>query len=79
LGKIPGNCSLSTHECTAAPGDPAFDDAHAGTTLVNVGTTTAISGAVLGIGGLVWYFVQRPTTEGPRAAGLRFNGAGFDF
>jgi hypothetical protein len=79
LGKIPGNCSLSTHECTAAPGDPAFDDAHAGTTLVNVGTTTAIAGAVIGIGGLVWYFVQRPTTEAPRAAGLRFNGAGFDF
>jgi hypothetical protein len=78
LGKIPGDCSLSTHECTAPPGDPSFEDAHGGTTMVNIGATTAIAGAVIGIGGLIWYFAQAPTIEAP-STGLRFNGAGFDF
>jgi hypothetical protein len=77
LGKIPGNCSLSTHECTAAPGDPSFDDAHGGTTLVNVGATTAIAGAIVGVGGLIWYLAQSPTPEAQRV--VRLDGAGFRF
>jgi hypothetical protein len=79
FGKIPGNCSLSTHECTSAPGDPAFDDAHGGVTLVNVGATTAIAGAVIGVGGLIWYLAQSPTVERRPTTGLRFDGAGFTF
>ena len=81
FGKIPGNCSLSTHECTSAPGDRAFDYAHGGVTLVNVGATTAIAGAVIGFGGLIWYLAQSPTVERrpAPATGFRFNGAGFTF
>jgi len=81
FGKIPGNCSLSTHECTAAPGAPAFSDAHGGVTLVNAGMTTAIAGAVLGIGGLVWYFAESPTPERHpgTGTGMRFTGSGIAF
>ncbi|HEX3593515.1 MAG TPA: hypothetical protein VHU80_00375 [Polyangiaceae bacterium] len=79
FGKIPGNCSLSTHECTSAPGDAAFGDAHSGVSLVNVGLTTAIAGAVVGITGLVWYLAE-PTSRGVHPnARLRFTGTGFAF
>jgi hypothetical protein len=83
LAKVPENCSISSHECTAAPGDPVFDDAHSGAILVNAGLTTAIAGAVIGVTGLVWYFAQSPSL--PRGAEKRpgsavtFTGTGFRF
>jgi hypothetical protein len=79
FGKIPGNCSLGSHECTSPPGDAAFGDAHGGVTLVNAGLGTAIAGAVLGISGLVWYFTQSPVAEARPRTGLGFNGSGFVF
>jgi len=33
LGKVPANCSLSTHECAAPPNDPAFESASSGVSM----------------------------------------------
>jgi hypothetical protein len=79
FGKVPSNCSIQTNECSAPPGDPAFEQAHAGVSLVNAGLATAIAGAVVGVGGLVWYFAQSPEQERHARAHFRFNGAGFSF
>ena len=79
FAKIPDNCSVQTNECSAAPGDPAFDAAHGGVSLVNAGLTTAIAGAVVGVGGLVWYFTQSPVREQRPSARFRFKGTGFSF
>ena len=79
FAKVPDNCSIQTNECAAPPGDPAFDAAHAGVSLVNAGLTTAIAGAVVGVGGLIWYFAQSPGREQKPSAGFRFNGTGFSF
>jgi hypothetical protein len=62
LGKVPSNCSLGTKECQAPPGDKSLDDAHSAVTLVNIGATTAIAGAIIGIGGLVWY-LSKPSEQ----------------
>jgi len=69
LGKVPSNCSLSSHECAAPDGDKAFDDAHSGVTLANVGLVSGIAGLALTAGGLVWYFSQTPK---PAAAAASF-------
>lgn len=79
FAKIPDNCSIQTNECSVAPGDPAFDAAHGGVSMVNAGFATAVAGAVIGVSGLVWYFAQSPVREQRPGAGLRFNGAGFAF
>jgi len=62
---IPSSCSLSTHACAAPPGDPAINDAASGTRLANAGIAIGIGGAVVLVGGLVWYFVQ-PTSDSRR-------------
>jgi hypothetical protein len=79
FAKVPDNCSIQTNECAAPPGDPAFDRAHAGVSLVNAGLATAIAGAVVGVSGLIWYFAQSPTQERRPSARFRFNGAGVSF
>jgi len=67
-GKIPSNCSMSSHDCAAPPGDKAFDDARKGTSLINVGIGVGIAGAVVTAGALVWYFAQPKKIEQARAA-----------
>lgn len=79
FGKVPGDCSLGSHECTAPPGAAVFNDAHSGVSLANAGLGTAIAGAVIGTVGLVWYFTESPTPAPRRDAGFRFNGTGFTF
>jgi len=70
--KVPASCSVSTKECAAAPGDKAFDDAHAGVSMMNTGIALDVVGAVALAGGLVWYFAQTPKasdTAPPTSAG----------
>jgi hypothetical protein len=62
MSKVPSNCAVSSRECAAPPGDPAFDDARSGMSLANVGLATAISGGVVLASGLVWYFLQPKRT-----------------
>ncbi len=64
MGRVPSNCSASTHECAAPPGDPAFDQARSGVSTANVGVATAVTGALVLGAGLVWWLVEpaRPAT-----------------
>jgi hypothetical protein len=70
-GKVPSNCSTSTKECAAPPGDKSFDDAHSGVTMMNTGVAIGIVGVLAIAGGLVWYFTSPPTMprEGTKTAG----------
>jgi hypothetical protein len=56
LGGVPGRCSTSSNECAAPPGDPVFDDASSSVNLANLGLGLGIGGAIIGLGGLIWYF-----------------------
>jgi hypothetical protein len=66
LHQVPSNCSLSSRQCTATPGDPSFGAARQGVSLANVGIGVGLGGATMLVGGLVWYFLQPPRlpTEG---------------
>lgn len=89
LGKVPANCSLSTHECAAPPKDPVFDTASSGVSLANVGAIVGVAGGVTAIGSLIWYFAQTPRLPakaatatrsiapwvGPQGAGLSLSGS----
>jgi len=72
MGQVPSNCSASTRECAAPPGDPAFDQAHSGLSLANAGMATAIGGAIVLASGLVWYFVQPSRSSESAAYGRPF-------
>jgi hypothetical protein len=61
LGAVPANCSRSSHECAAPPGDPSFDDAKSAVGRANLGLGIGIGGAVVGITGLVWYLASSPS------------------
>ncbi len=58
LGGIPSQCSYSSRDCAAAPGDPVFAKAQSGVNLANAGIGIGIGGVVMLAGGLVWYFLQ---------------------
>lgn len=58
MKQVPGDCSLSTHQCVAAPGDPSFDQARRGVTMANVGVGVGVGGAAVLAGGALWYLTQ---------------------
>ena len=58
VAEVPSSCSLGSHQCVAAPGDPAFDKAHQGIGLANIGIATAGAGAAVLVGGAIWYLVE---------------------
>lgn len=60
IAKVPSNCSYSSKDCAAIPGDPSFSQAHDGASLANLGIGVGIGGAVVLVGGLVWYFTRTP-------------------
>lgn len=71
LGSVPSNCSRSTNECAAPPGDPSFDDAKSGVERANLGLAVGIGGAVVAVTGLVWYLASSPSApERGATAGL---------
>ena len=83
--RIPGNCTLGTHECAAPPGDPVFDKASSAVTLMNVGFIAAGTGVAALAGGFVWYMAGATTPKernmvapwfhpGAGAAGLAVSG-----
>jgi hypothetical protein len=67
MKQVPDDCSLGSHQCVAAPGDPSFDQAHRGVTMANVGIGVGIGGAAMLAGGALWYFMQ--PLKMPREAG----------
>jgi len=78
--QIPSACKLSSHECQAPPGDPAFEDARKSVSTMNVGFVVGGVGAAVTIGGLLWYFTSGPSESrqavtpwaAPRSAGLSY-------
>ncbi len=84
LGKVPGNCSLSSHDCAAPPGDPSFDTAKSAVTLADIGVGVGVAGAAALTSGLVWYFANPKVIQQGRlvtpwfdghAAGIGFSGS----
>jgi hypothetical protein len=55
LTRVPSNCSLGDHTCTAAPGDPVFNTAHSAVSNANIGYVIGGVGVAAFVGGLVWY------------------------
>ena len=53
--KVPANCSISTHACTAPPGDASFANAASGVRLMNIGFAVGAVGIAAVAGGVVWY------------------------
>src|SRR5262249_7996979 len=55
LLRVPGNCSVSTHQCAAPPSDKSFKAAHDAVQLSNIGWITAGAGVAAIAGGVYWY------------------------
>jgi hypothetical protein len=63
MSQVPSQCTLSTHECAAPPGDPVFAEASSAASTVNIGIATAGLGVVALTGGLVWYVAGAKTVK----------------
>jgi len=74
--QIPSQCSLSTNECAAPPGDPVFAKASDGARTLDIGIGLAGVGVAAVAGGLVWYFAGAKTTEAPVQAWVAPTGGG---
>ncbi len=55
LLRVPANCSLSSHDCAAPPGDKTLDDASKAVRLNNIGWAIGGIGLAALVGGTVWY------------------------
>jgi hypothetical protein len=55
LTRVPGNCSISTHECAAPPGDPSIDSARSAMQTANIGWMVGAVGVAAVAGGITWY------------------------
>lgn len=63
LMRVPDNCSVSSHQCAAPPGDKSFSDASAAIRLSNIGWITAGVGLAAVAGGMVWYIGGKKTAK----------------
>lgn len=55
LTRVPGNCSISTHQCAAPPGDPSIDSARSAMQTANIGWMVGAVGVAAVAGGITWY------------------------
>jgi len=65
LSRVPSQCSISTNQCAAAPGDQVFSDAQSAVHLANLGWVATGIGLAAAIGGTVWYYtgVKHPDNK----------------
>jgi hypothetical protein len=63
LTRVPDNCSLSTHQCAAPPGDKSFADASSAIGLSNIGWVVSAVGVVAIAGGVAWYVGGKHTDK----------------
>ncbi|MEP6861367.1 MAG: hypothetical protein ABJE66_12135 [Deltaproteobacteria bacterium] len=65
LTQVPKQCSISTNQCAAAPGDQVFTDAQSAVNNANIGWVVTGIGLAAAIGGTVWYYtgVKHPEKE----------------
>jgi hypothetical protein len=64
LTQMPSNCSLSSHQCAAPPGDASFDDAAKSVRLGNIGYSIGAVGLAATVAGLVWFYKSKKTEDG---------------
>jgi hypothetical protein len=57
-GEVPAQCDFGTRTCAPGTSDDVKSQASNATNTTNIGLIIAISGAVVGVGGLVWHFVE---------------------
>jgi len=78
LGMIgmPSNCSLSTHQCAAPPGDPAFGKAESAARMTDIGWVMGVAGVAALGGGLFWYLSRSHTEKEHMAVAPWFGGNG---
>lgn len=55
ITKVPSNCSISSHQCAATPGDASFGKAASGVQMMNIGFAVGAVGVAAVAGGIVWY------------------------
>ena len=53
--RVPGNCTLATHQCAAPPGDPSLGTAAGAIKTFNIGLAVGVVGVAAIAGGLTWY------------------------
>ena len=63
LTRVPDNCSISTHQCAAPPGDASFSDASSAIGLSNIGWVVSAVGVVAIAGGVAWYVGGKRTAK----------------
>jgi hypothetical protein len=63
LLRVPAGCSLSDHQCAAAPGDPVFADAQSAVHLANIGWAVTGIGLAAVVGGAIWYVKGAQTAD----------------
>jgi hypothetical protein len=82
--ELPSNCSLSTHQCAAPPGDPAFGKATSAVRLTDIGWAAGVAGVAALGAGVFWYFSSAHTPKehlavapwvSPTGAGVALSGA----
>jgi len=63
LTRVPGNCSISTHECAAPPGDPTIANARSAMATANIGWMVGSVGVAALVGGIAWYVTGTKTEK----------------
>jgi hypothetical protein len=63
LMRVPGNCSVSTHQCSAPPGDPSIATAHSAMQTANLGWMVGAVGVAAVAGGVAWYVTGSKTEK----------------
>jgi hypothetical protein len=83
ITRVPSNCSISTHQCAAPPGDPSFGKAGSAIQLTNIGFLAGGVGIAALVGGFIWYARGGKTTREeklvapwvtPNSAGIALTG-----
>jgi hypothetical protein len=84
--RVPSNCSLSTHQCAAPPGDPSISTASSAAKMADYGWAIGITGVTALAIGTYWYFSGAKTEKveehvavtpwlAPTGGGLALTGA----
>ncbi len=63
LTRVPSNCSISTHQCAAPPGDPSIDSARSAMQTANIGWMVGAVGVAAVAGGITWYVTGSKTEK----------------
>lgn len=63
LTRVPSNCSISTHQCAAPPGDPSIANARSAMQNANIGWMVGAVGVAAVAGGITWYVTGGKTEK----------------